>query len=173
MPYKQLLKTKTISSFRPKFTEETALNRKYQEFFTSNLSPNKEKLKIPQIKQTTITKKENTQNANTSLSSKQKKLLDLFPSYKPTQSTKTTPFYEGSSLGYTFKSSTTTKEMKFNELESNIFHDPSKTQENIIKRNKSAKIRQNYLKQIDNEEEEIRKKTFHASKKYEKIHKSK
>jgi len=67
------------------------------------------------------------------------------------------PFFDANSLGYQFDSNKTSKQIKSDEMESNIFYEKDKTQENILKRNKSAFVRKNYLEKIEKQEEESKK----------------
>jgi len=66
-------------------------------------------------------------------------------------------FFDANSLGYQFDSNKTSKQIKSDEMESNIFYEKDKTQENILKRNKSAFVRKNYLEKIEKQEEESKK----------------
>jgi len=68
-------------------------------------------------------------------------LLDLYNVTCSELNHAKSPFFDANSLGYQFDSNKTSKQIKSDEMESNIFYEKDKTQENILKRNKSAFVR--------------------------------
>jgi hypothetical protein len=150
--HKAMLKEKrTQSNFKPRFNEETAFNKKVKEFY--NKSTNKD-----MISSQGYIEKEKVLNNKKEISNlistpKERKMFQLNPNIKEEnlKNVQNTKIFERNSTASRYDNTKTTKEIRNENLVSNIFHDPEKIEQIERFRTKSVHIKNNIKEKLKTE----------------------
>ena len=122
-----LKRDKTVSNFKPKFSDDTAFNRRIKEFYKKDAPPVENLTSSHGYLETEVKKKQVRNSVNTPVTAKEKKLLDLNPDCKldDIRKSKEKPkIFNNNSLSSKYDLTKSSKEIRTQHLSSNIFHDP-------------------------------------------------
>jgi hypothetical protein len=156
--HKAMLKEKrTQSNFVPRFKEETAFDKKVQEFYSKESENKGIKSSAGYIEKESLVKNKNTGTLNSSATAKERRIFQLNPNIKEdvlsASSARNNKFFEKNSTASQYDTNKTSQDIRNDNLVSNIFHDPEKTEFLVKLRTQSEHVKGN--RKIKEEESKI------------------
>jgi hypothetical protein len=141
---RSLKRDKTVPDFKPKFSDNTAFSRRVKEFYKKDVADVDDRTSSHGYLETEFKKNNTSNNNGLALTPKEKKLLQLNPKLKLDDIRKTgdkPKFYTNNSISSKYDTAKSSKEIRTQHLNSNIFNDPVYRYLPRIKRIKSLNLK--------------------------------